>query len=235
MNIFRSPMWLLLSVAIIVSLSVTAKAGDSRDESLQLSVDGITRLVVDAGAGSLVIEGDENAQDITVEASLNPADEDPDRWVLSLEKQGEQAVLKAYHKGKSGFSWGQSPSMDVHVRVPAQLSLDVEDGSGSIRISGIHIDVKLDDGSGSVEISAIGGSVEIDDGSGSLDVTDIGGDVSIEDGSGSITIRGVNGAVEVDDGSGDIDVKDAGSLVILDDGSGDVHSADIRGELKIDS
>jgi hypothetical protein len=235
MNIFKSPVWLLLSVALILSLSVSATAGDGRDETLNLSVDGITVLAVDAGGGKLIIEGDENAREITVEASVHPADEDSDRVVLSLEKHGERAVLKAYHKNRVGISWGKSPWIDLHVRVPAQVSLDVEDGSGFVRISDINSDVTLDDGSGSVEISAIGGNVEIDDGSGSLELTDIAGDVSIEDGSGSITVRGVAGAVRVDDGSGDIDVEDAGSLVILDAGSGGVRTENIRGKLELDS
>jgi hypothetical protein len=57
MNIFKSPVWLLLSVALILSLSVSATAGDGRDETLNLSMDGITVLAVDAGGGKLIIEG----------------------------------------------------------------------------------------------------------------------------------------------------------------------------------
>jgi hypothetical protein len=235
MNLFNSSRWLLLTMALILSLSVSASAGDGRDESRTLSAEGISRLVVDAGAGELVIEGDEDADNITVDASIYPADGDLDRMVLTLEKQGDHAVLKAYHKSKNGFSWGKSPWMDVHVRMPAHLSLDIEDGSGSIIVSGINNDVSLDDGSGSVQISAISGNVVIDDGSGSLELSNIGGDLNIDDGSGSITVRDVAGAVRVDDGSGDIDVENAGSLVIVDDGSGSVRAEEIQGKLDLDS
>ena len=48
-----------------------------------------------------------------------------------------------------------------------------------------NMDVEVDDGSGEVKIAQINGNIQIDDGSGEINIRDIRGDVGIDDGSGT--------------------------------------------------
>jgi hypothetical protein len=218
------------------TLSHAAWNGYTEDRVLELDTDGISRLDIDAGAGKLVITGAAGVDTILVTATVNVPDADDDdareiigkQLRLSLEKADDEARLKGYFDN-SGWSWGDSPSVDLDVRVPEGLALVVDDSSGSLQITDVYADVEIDDGSGSISISGVA-SVVIDDGSGSITVTDASGDVEIEDGSGSITIEKVGGGVRIDDGSGGIDVSDVElDLVIVDDGSGDLDTSDVRG------
>ena len=131
---------------------------------------------------------------------------------MTLERSGDTAILKSYfdYRGR-----GDSPVIHLNVRMPAGLNLDVEDGSGSLKVMDVTGDINIDDGSGSITMDRVGGNVEIEDGSGSITVTEVGADLSINDGSGSIKAMSVGGSVTVDDGSGSINVRDVEEDLII--------------------
>ncbi len=220
------------------SLTHAAWGGYTEDRSLELDTDGVSRLDINAGAGTLVVTGSSDIDSILVTATINVPDADEDeateiiekKLVLSLDKKDGEAELEAYFDN-SGWSWGDSPSVDLDVRVPHGLELFVDDSSGSLEITDSQSKVKIDDGSGSIRVSGVT-SLVIDDGSGSITVKDVAGDVEIEDGSGSITVEKVGGGVTIDDGSGGIDVNDVElDLVIVDDGSGGLDVSNVRGDV----
>lgn len=224
------------------TLAHAAWNGYTEDRSLELDREGVSRLDIDAGAGSLNIMGVENLDRIEVVATINVPDEDDEDALemieehlsLSLDKVNDDARLVAHFDNRS-WGWGDSPSVDLDVRVPQGIALVVDDGSGSMKIFDIDSDVSIDDGSGSIRVERVG-SVVIDDGSGSITVAGVAGDVEIEDGSGSITVEHVGGGVTIDDGSGGIDVSDVElDLVIVDDGSGGLDVSDVRGDVINDS
>ena len=224
------------------TLTHAAWNGYTEERVLELDADGISRLDIEAGAGELVISGAADIDRIVVTATINVPDEDEDdaremidrSLKLALERADGEARLDGYFDN-SGWGWGESPSVDLDVRVPEGLALVVDDSSGSLQISDVKADVEIDDGSGSMRISGVA-SVVIDDGSGSITVTDASGDVEIEDGSGSITVRTVGGGVRIDDGSGGIDVTDVElDVVIVDDGSGSLDIDNVRGDVIDDS
>jgi hypothetical protein len=220
------------------TLTHAAWNGYTEERELGLDTEGVTRLGIDAGAGKLVVRGVDEDGRITVKATINlPGvdDEDAQEHIekylrLTLEKVRDEARLIADYKQQLR-AWGDSPSVDLDVRMPRGIALSVDDGSGSIDISGLDSSVAIDDGSGSIRVDQVG-SLVIDDGSGSITVTGVAGDVDIEDGSGSIDVKHVGGGVRIDDGSGGIDVADVeADLVIEDDGSGGLKASDVRGEV----
>jgi DUF4097 and DUF4098 domain-containing protein YvlB len=155
--------------------------------------------------------------------------------VLTLEKESDIAVLKASFDG-GRWSWGDSPSIHLEVRMPDGLHLRVDDGSGSLEVSNVRGDISLDDGSGGITLDEVGGSVRIDDGSGAISITGAGGDVTINDGSGGIKVRGVAGSVTVDDGSGSIDVSNVEEdFIVTDDGSGGINFSNIAGRVETET
>ena len=220
------------------TLTHAAWNGYTEDRSLELDTGGVSRLGIDAGAGKLVVSGVDDESRILVKATIIfPGEDEEDarekiekHLRLTLDKVHDEARLIADFE-QQFWGWGDSPSVDLDVRVPRGIALSVDDGSGSIEISGLDSDVWIDDGSGSISVEQVR-SVVIDDGSGSIKVSGIAGDVEIEDGSGSIRVEHVGGGVRIDDGSGGIDVVDVESdLVIEDDGSGGLNASDVRGDI----
>ena len=233
---------LIVMAMFAASLSHAAWNGYTEDRDLELSTQGISAFEIDAGAGSLEITGVADLQEIQVTATINVPDKDADEAIkiiaedlrLSLEKDRDRAILEADFDHRS-WSFDDSPSVDLNIRVPHGLALLVDDGSGSIKVINVRADVSIDDGSGSIKVEQAN-SVIIDDGSGSIKIARISGDVSIEDGSGSITVEHVGGSVTIDDGSGGIDVLDVEhDLIIVDDGSGSLNVSDVRGTIEQDS
>jgi len=224
------------------SLSHAAWNGYTEDRDLELDTKGVSVFEVDAGAGSLVIEGVSDIQSIYVVATINVPDESTEKakeiiaseLKLSLEKVRDRARLEAHFDHRS-WGFGDPPTVDLEIRVPQGLALEVDDGSGSMKVINVGADVSIDDGSGSIRVEQVNNLV-IDDGSGSIEIIGVAGDVSVEDGSGSITVEHVGGSVTIDDGSGGIAVNDVEQdLIIVDDGSGSLKTADIRGQIKQDT
>jgi len=230
---------LIVMAMFTASLSNAAWNGYTEDRDLELDTQGIKVFEVDAGAGSLAIEGVAGIQNIYVKATINVPDESADKakeiiasdLKLSLEKVRDHARLVA-NFDRRFWGFGDPPSIDLEIRVPHSMALDIDDGSGSLTVINVGADVAIDDGSGSIKIEQVNGVV-IDDGSGSITIVGVAGDVSVDDGSGSITIEHVGGSVIIDDGSGGITVVDVEKdLIIVDDGSGSLKTADIRGQIK---
>jgi hypothetical protein len=224
--------------------SLAHAAWSDYEESRELTLDasGISKLEIKAGAGSLEVSGSADADSITVTALIQVPGEKEEKakkiiesdLVLTLERQGDAAVLNGYFES-GGWGWGESPGVRLEVQVPGRVGLDVDDGSGSIEIRDISGDIDIEDGSGSLQMTNVGGDIRIEDGSGSVTVEGVGGDISITDGSGSITVRDVRGSVVVDDGSGSINVTDVDAdLIIEDDGSGSLNFAGINGRVQKD-
>ncbi len=229
-------------IMVVFTASLANAAWDEYEEvrDLNLSAGGISALEIEAGAGSLEVIGVTGTDDIVVIATIQVPEDDDDkarkiiasRLVLSLEKEGDNAVLKSYFED-SFMNFGDSPHVQLEVRVPSRLDLNVDDGSGSIVVENVAGNIELEDGSGSILMTNVGGNVEIDDGSGSISVEGVSGDLYIGDGSGSIKVREVTGSVTVDDGSGSINVTDVEQdLIIEDDGSGSLNFSNIGGRVE---
>lgn len=211
------------------------------EETRDLSVPsaGLETLRIEAGAGSLQVSGAPGADAVTVSARIRVPGASASRaakvierdMVLRLDADGAVAQLDSwFESGPSLF--GSSPTIDLEVRLPPELSLEIEDGSGSIEIRDMGAAVQVDDGSGSLSLRRVRGPVSIDDGSGSIVVRDVERDVSIRDGSGSITVSRVGGNVRIIDGSGGIDVAEvAGDLDIPKAGSGSVSISEVQGRV----
>ncbi|MCS6125119.1 DUF4097 domain-containing protein [Shewanella baltica] len=224
---------------------------DHQQRELTLDSQDLQGLIAETGAGSLEIIGVEGLTQIKLVADIysNKDGNDDSKVILTLEKKANKAKLKADFE-QSGFN-NYSPYIDLKLQVPANLALDIDDGSGAILISKMTADinvkdgsgeliinggnnVSIDDGSGDIEVSQINGNLTIDDGSGAIKVTDIRGNIAIDDGSGNIEVANVQSPVTITDGSGDINVFNTKGLTILAAGSGDVKFNKIDGPVSME-
>lgn len=232
---------LLLSACVIhVGHSSAAEDLKHQQRQLQLNAAGLSELKAETEAGDLKIIGVKGLTQIEVVADLYSSEDRP--FTLSLEKQGSAAVLKAVGSSCIGICTGSSAYADLVVKVPAELALALEDGSGDIHIEGLSSDLLIEDGSGNLTVQG-GNNLVLEDGSGNISLTQFSGNLTVEDGSGDLFVRQITGTVLVEDGSGDIDIQQVKGMVSISDGSGDIrvqHAGgftlleDGSGELKID-
>jgi len=210
-------------------------------KTLNLPAQGIRELRIDCGAGSLSVVGSESLSAIEVTAKILTRGVDDDEKAafyedhvrLTLEKKGDTAVLVSLIEERGFFSWTDDARIDLTVRMPRNMDLDIDDGSGSMDIENIEGRVAIEDGSGDISVNGIIGALGVDDGSGGIEIIDVSGDVSVEDGSGSMEIRKIGGSVSVDDGSGSITVEDVEKDVVFGHtGSGGVSVHNARGRVK---
>ena len=234
----------LIGIASIVLASCTP-TGPTLQETrqLELSIPAGTLLRIDAGAGSFSLRGEPGTEVIQVEAEIwqvTPRDD----YTLTLERD-DNGAARLVTRTDAGAT---EDRIDLDIRVPESIRLDVTDGSGSLEISGVSgplfvrdgsgsiriedtgADITIQDGSGSLRVENTDGHLRIEDGSGSITAINTAGDVTITDESGSISVTNTTGVVTISDGSGSIDVDGAEDFELLEDGSGSVNVDNIRGD-----
>ncbi len=247
----------LLSAATVLSgcivIATPSSANYHAQKSLTLDASSINKLNIDAGAGSLDVIGDENITQIELVADIYTDKKYRENYLLDLYQRDGKAYIIAKNKSTAGMWVGDSPRINITIKAPKHLLLDIEDDSGNTTVSNFSGDVvieddsgdlvvknisgnlKINDDSGDLLVSDIGGNVEINDDSGDMTVTNIGGRLDIEDDSGDLTVKKVKGLVIVDDGSGSIDINQVGGLKIIDAGSGGLNVKGVEGNFEIDS
>lgn len=211
----------------VIHVGHSKEANITYEDHLALTSSGITTLVIDNGAGDIVIKGDEQTSEINVDAFIRT--DNKDKVEFSLERRGTKAYLIGSYQSGINMWNGRSPSVDLTISMPENISVVIDDGSGDILLNQIKSDVTIDDGSGSINVKNVKGDLAIEDGSGSIDINNIIGNIEVEDGSGNIEINEVTGKVVVDDNSGNLRVTNTGDTVVIEDGSGDILVKNTKG------
>lgn len=214
----------------LVSTASDCPHSEPRDATLDAA--GATTLRVEAKAGYLKIQGTSGLSEVRVEGKACAPDQDVlDQIELRTDRRGDTLYIEV--ETPDGNWRRHSPYLDLEIDVPESLLLDVDDGSGSVKIEGVR-GLELEDGSGDILVRNIAEDVQIEDGSGELEVTDVGGRVRVDDGSGSLEIERVSGPISIEDGSGEITVRDTKAGVeIVEDGSGSIELDQIGGDVVV--
>jgi hypothetical protein len=140
--------------------------------SASIGAEGVAAVRIDAGAGSLRVEGRPDLQEIRAHGTAWSSREDLlEKIQISAAREGDRVTIRTEFPEDVSE---ESMRLDLVVEVPSTTSLDVEDGSGSVEIRSVAA-ATVRDGSGSIEIANVAGDVSIHDGSGSIDVREAGG------------------------------------------------------------
>ncbi|MGD9081187.1 MAG: hypothetical protein PVG96_17710 [Desulfobacterales bacterium] len=229
------------AVLIVLFIPVLAFAGSiENSQYLELSTKDIHSLQIICGPGSLDVFGVERNDRIKVTATVKISgitqkmlQEFLDKHVLlSLKKRNHKAILQS--EFKNGNLIRADAKINLTVEVPKSINVKIDDGSGSIFVTGIATNLKIVDGSGSIEIRMTGGPISISDGSGKIELTDITGNLEVKDGSGMINIGRVKGDVYIVDGSGSMTIKDIDGNLTVTDGSGSIEISDVTQNVYIE-
>lgn len=228
----------VLAVSLMSPVAWADSCDYSRDINFDVDASGLKQVILDLGAGHLVISQASDASQVSVRArACADSRRRLEAMDLTQNRRGDRLSISSEIDDTlsfSLFSWDYA-YIDVDIMVPPGLMIEVDDGSGEIRIDGVDAELRIEDGSGEINISRHRGSVEIDDGSGSIDIDSLEGSLWLVDGSGDIDIRNVTGNVHIpSDGSGSIRIRDVrGNVTIDDDGSGSISVHNITGDMTV--
>lgn len=224
--------------------SMAARAEEScrvrAERSAEAATDGISKIVVKAGAGSLTIQGEPGRRRMQASGEACAADrEQLELAQIRVERSGDTLLISTVPSPtllapKTWFAGGRDAHVDVTIKVPLGIAMDVEDGSGDTHISNIGA-LEIDDGSGALHIEDVNGSIELTDGSEDVTIARVRGSVRLKDGSGDVEIKQITGDVEIGiDGTGNLTIVDVqGGVTIDKDGSDDIRIERVSGNVEI--
>jgi Putative adhesin len=232
---------LAVGSALLACLSaVPAYASDCEHSARrQVSSAGpdIKRVVLEAGAGDLVVRGGQGS-DVTAEGrACASSAELLDESKLEIRRDGDavyvRTVLPEVSHGLFGIS--RYAYMDVTVSLPKTVTLKLVDSSGDLQVSDVQ-GASVDDSSGDQSLERIGGDLEVADSSGEIKIVDVTGGLRLKDSSGDVDVDRVQGEVLVTvDTSGDLDIRHVtGGVHVMSDSSGDIEIADVKRDVVID-
>jgi hypothetical protein len=225
---------------IIILLPLAAFAHPvEHTQQLGLPIIGVEVLQITCEAGSLEVYGVDGSDHINVTAVIkisgipaNKLTEFMQRHIrLSLEKGPRKAALESVFKDQNRMQ--ADAKIDLTVRVPKTLRVQIEDGSGWLDVSDLDADLDIADGSGAIRIRDIQGRVAVEDGSGKLHIDDIRGNLEVKDGSGSIQLERIRGNVRLVDSSGPMTIKDIDGNLTIRDGSGGIEIMNVTRDVLI--
>ena len=199
---------------------------------------GARMVQVEAGAGSLRIEGRAGLRQVQVRGTARSSSQAVLNQIkLISERRGDVVFIKSDMPEHDERNWNDNhwAALDLVIEVPQGINADIADGSGEMHIVNLG-SVDVTDGSGSVSIEGAG-EVTLNDGSGEVTIDNIRGDVRVSDGSGDINVRNVTGSFTVkNDGSGGITASDIrGSVIVQNDGSGEIEATKIGRNFTVES
>jgi hypothetical protein len=210
------------------------------DRAAEVSTEGIRRVVVEVGAGSLDIRGEPRRQRMQASGEACASNEQVlERLQIRVQRRGATLVISTLPPASlldpsSWFDGGEDGRLDILIKVPKGIAFDVEDGSGDAHISNVGA-LTVTDGSGSLRIEDIEGSLELVDGSDDVTIARVRGSLRMKDGSGEVGIEQITGEVTIiNDGSGGLAIRDVqDDVTVVNDGSEDIRIERISGSVNI--
>jgi Putative adhesin len=226
------------------------------ERKLDLDLNGVRSVQIEVRSHQLHVAAAADAQGFNLVGRACASDQKTlDTLIVTQERQGDRLIVTLGSEGHFNMAMfhSQYADLDVKVKLPAQMPLQVNVGSGDAEIRGAASlesnvgsgDLNIFDlagafrgrvGSGDIHAERVG-SVDMDAiGSGDFKASDIRGDARFGSvGSGDVDLTKVGGNVTVSTiGSGDLRVDGVhGNLVVQTKGSGDVDHRNVTGSVNL--
>jgi hypothetical protein len=213
-----------------------AECSYEAEREISVAADASGVLSVEAGSGELHVEGRDGLEEIVVVGMLCASHEESlEEMDVSIDRAGDgEVVIQTMYPSDRNDTHGRRVArIDLTVLMPKGMTVDIDDSSGGIDVSGTG-DLSVDDSSGDLRVQDVDGWLRIDDSSGSVDVQNVSGDVDIDDGSGGLELRMIGGSLHLRDGSGGIEATGIdGDVVVESDGSGGIDVRDVGGDFVV--
>ena len=232
----------LLICALVSALAFIAAHADecrfTANRSGHISVAGVTRVEIRAGAGDLKVTGKRGAGEVSAGGRACASTQAIlDQVQLRVTRDGDVIHVDVQMPDLSTPKMSDAyAALDLTVDLPDNLPLVAFDSSGDARFERVA-SADITDTSGDLTIEDVAGDLKVRDSSGDLEVERVAGNLQLEDSSGDIEVESVHGDVIVAaDSSGSMTLHQVGKNVhIVQDSSGDIDIVDVKGNVTIDS
>jgi hypothetical protein len=240
MNTVLRPRHFLAGLVFYVSIVIAtvSPAAASAEGSFQrtLQVSGPVNLDVSTGSGDIQVHSGSSGQ-VQVNAHIKISSwfgGDSEERVHRIEQnppiQQSGSDIRIGHIDDPDLR--QNVSISYDITVPPDTQVHAHSGSGNQRIAGINGGVEVQAGSGEIKVSDVEGRVRAQTGSGNVALERIKGNVHAEAGSGDMRGTDIAGAIEAHTGSGHIEMsQSAPGSVSVETGSGGVEVRGVHGSL----
>lgn len=213
--------WLVALIApmlLAVLLPAWGRADYHRERTLKLEPGG--RFVIESSSGSVTITG-ASQSGAHIEITSNRSDLENLFDISYQENPGEARVIV---RKKYEHMWEHNLQLHFDVQVPAETSVEVKTGGGSVKISDLRRDADLSTAGGSIKVSDLTANLKAHTSGGSIDLRQITGNAHV-DTSG--------GAIQGDSIGGRLDARTSGGPITLDDIKGDLLAHTSGGSIRI--
>jgi len=251
----------LLSLSFLVPLVPAAAMADNCQFTAQRDFDvdaaGLKTLALQLASTDAHVEGVAGLVKVEVRGRACASQQNwLDKLTVEQQRSGDRLVVTP-HEERSGMNWSLGGSsyawIDLRVRVPASLAIDIHSASGDADVRGVAA-LAFESASGDLHVENVAGPFSAEVASGDIEGNDVGafdlrrtasGDIRLRNvhgdarvgnaGSGDITLEHVDGGVEIGSvGSGDLSVSHvARDVRVASIGSGDVTADDIGGDFVV--
>jgi hypothetical protein len=233
----------VLAGLILIAASAPALAMHeckfTAERNFDIDPAGLKDLKLVLGSSDARVEGVAGAKRIEVRGKACASEEG---WLKGLtvtqERAGDRATVTTRHEdGPHMGGWGTSYAfIDLEVRLPAELVVDVDAGSGDANVTNVAA-LHFGSGSGDLNAAHVAGPLSIKVGSGDVIADDVGSIAIERVGSGDIRATTVRGEATVGHvGSGDVKFSDVrGGVHVESVGSGDLIASRVGGDVEVGS
>jgi hypothetical protein len=231
---------LVSSLLLIAAPVMATECEHSADRSFEVDAAGLRTLATDLSYHDVRLRGVPGLARIEVRARACASNaDDLSSLVLNHRRDGDRLLIEdGPDRNSSSISLFGShyAYMDIEVRLPASLAVEVDNGSGDVDARDLD-SLHYDGGSGDLDVENIAGRLVVEVGSGDVEGEDIGSLELKDVGSGDVTLRAIRGDVEIGEvGSGDVSLHTVeGSVRVGGVGSGDVELRSVSGDVSVDA
>lgn len=231
-----------LSLVLFALVPAFAAANDCKftaRHDFDVDAAGLKTLAATIGSSDLEVVGVPGLAKVEVRGRACASQE---AWLADLgvdqQRSGDRLTITPRQDRSSGWSWFESSYayVDVEVRMPSSLAVEVRSGSGDTRVREVT-SLRYDGSSGDLTAHKIAGLFDLKLSSGDVKADDIGNVEVRSVSSGDLVVRDVRGDVHVDRvGSGDVNFDNVGGGVTIGSvGSGDVTIGHVDRDVRVDS
>jgi hypothetical protein len=209
------------------------------ERNFDVDAAGLATIAFALGSSDLTVEGVPGLAKVEVRGKACASDQ---AWLDGLtvdqQRSGDRLTITPHADRSSNWSWfGSSYAyIDVRVRVPEKMAVDLKGSSSDADISGVAA-LAFDTSSGDLRVRHIAGPLTIEVSSGDVVGEDIGSVDIRRTSSGDMNLRDVKGDIKVGHaGSGDLQFSHVGGNVDVGAvGSGDVSINNVDRDVTIGS
>lgn len=223
----------------------------------EFDLEGVTTVEVRNSYGDISIEGvaaPEPSGSVELISSIRESDQARAEAIfgkVSVEFRKEDGRLLISTNRQALKSQGKRLSTSMNINLPEEISLNVENDYGDIKVYGLKGGCVLDADKGEVRVATLEGDLRVLSDSEAVILQDIAGNASVEarfseidisEVTGNVTVvsshkpvkvRGIRGDLKIENRHDDVEVEDISGNVDIDNPGGRISLSGVTGGMKL--